>query len=330
MKLFAPLAIIFGLALLTVLVAYFGFASVLQALVSSRWGTAFVIVARAIALAAAGIGWWFLLMPLRRGPYVFAGLRFVREAINSLFPFVGVGGDIIGARLLAQFGIATNVAIASVLIDIFIQVVCLIVFVAAGIGIVLEIVGTHRLATVTFVMLAVAVPAVSGFFLALNFGAFEPVVRRLVSFGEKHNWAAFNHVADLGGRLQQIWQNHRGLSASFLVHLATVFFGAIEVWIALSFMNHPISAAQAIAIESLGQGSRAAAFVLPGGLGVQDGALIAASAIFGIPAEVALAMALIKRVPDLILGVPALFGWQALEGRHLFSRGHSSATKASP
>ena len=122
-------------------------------------------------------------------------------------------------------------------------------------------------------MLAVALPAVSGFFLALNFGAFEPFVRRLVAFGEKHDWAAFNHVADLGGRLQQIWRNHRGLSASFLVHLAAVFFGASEVWIALSFMGHPVSVAEAVAIESLGQGSRAAAFVLPGGLGVQDGAL---------------------------------------------------------
>ena len=54
------------------------------------------------ALAAAGVGWWLLLTPLRRGPYIFAGLRFVREAINSLFPFVGVGGDIIGARLLER------------------------------------------------------------------------------------------------------------------------------------------------------------------------------------------------------------------------------------
>ena len=41
-------------------------------------------------------------------------------------------------------------------------------------------------------------------------------------------------------------------------------------------MGHPVSVAEAVAIESLGQGSRAAAFVLPGGLGVQDGALIAA------------------------------------------------------
>ena len=111
------------------------------------------------------------------------------------------------------------------------------------------------------------------------------------------------------------------MSASFLIHVAGVFFGAIEVWIALGFMDHPVSAAQAVAIESLGQGSRAVAFVLPGGLGVQDGALIAACAIFGIPADAALAMALIKRVPDLVLGIPALVGWQALEGKRLLSHG---------
>jgi len=317
----APIAGLLGLALLTALTGYYGFASVIAAVVSSRWGSALVIVARAVALAGAGAGWWLLLTPSRRGPYVFIGLRFVREAINSLFPFAVVGGDVIGARLLAQFGIVTNLAIASVLIDIFIQVVCLLIFVLSGVGLVLELAGTHRLGAMPFVMLAVALPAVAGFFLALNFGAFDPIVRWLIEFGEKRRWNIFTHVADLGDRLQQIWRNHRGLSASFLVHLVAVFFGAIEVWIALAFMGYPVSAAAAIAIESLGQGSRAAVFVLPAGLGVQDGTLIAAAAIFGVPAEVALAMALLKRVPDLVLGIPSLLAWQALEGRQLLSKG---------
>ena len=321
MRYFAPIGAVAGLALLTALTAYYGLDLVLQAVVSSKWGTVLVILARAGALSINGAGWWLLISPLPRDGYVFIGVRFIRDAINTLFPFAVVGGDVIGARLLSQFGIPTNLAIASVLIDIFVQVVCLLVFVLSGVGIVLDISGAHQLSTMTFVMLAIALPAVGGFFLALNFGAFEPVIRWLVAFGERRQWPSFSHVIDLGDRLQQIWRNHRGLSASFFMHLAAVFLGASEVWIALYFMGHPVSIAQALAIESLGQGSRAAAFILPGGLGVQDGTLIAVCAIFGVPAEVALAMALIKRVPDLVLGIPSLLAWQVLEGRRFLSAG---------
>jgi putative membrane protein len=321
MKFLAVVAAFAGLALLTGLTAYYGFDAVLQALVSSRWGTALVVVARAAAIAGAGVGWWLLVTPMRRGPSVFVGLRFVREGINALFPVAGVGGDFIGARLLGQFGVAVNLAVASVLIDIFIQVACLLIYVPVGLGIVLDLVGSHRLTAATFVMLAIAVPAIAGFYLTLNFGAFEPVVRRLAAFGEKRQWPAFNHVVDLGARLQQIWKNRRGLAGSFIVHLAAVFLGAAEVWIALLFMGYPVSPAEAIAIESIGQGARAAAFILPAGVGVQDGTLIAASAIFGVPADVALAMALMKRVPDLVLGIPALLAWQALESRRFLSAG---------
>ena len=319
MRIFASIAAIIGLALLTGLTAYYGFASVIQAIASSGWGMVLVIIARAVAIAAAGVGWWFLITPAGCGPMVFAGLRFIREAINSLFPFAVVGGDVIGARLLTRFGVSGSLAIASVLIDLFVQVVCLLIFILAGLGILMTLAGTHQLAVVASVMLAIALPAVAGFFLALNFGAFEPLVRRLVEFGERRRWSAFTHVVDLGDRLQQIWRNHRGLSGSFLVHLVTVFLGASEVWIALAFMGHPVSLVEALAIESLGQGSRAAAFALPGGLGVQDGALIAACAVFGIPAEIALAMALVKRVAELVLGVPGLLAWQILEGRQMLS-----------
>jgi putative membrane protein len=323
MRFFAPIAGIFGLALLTGLVGYFGFASVMQAALNSHWATALVVLARAVALAGCGIGWWCLLMPKGPPAHVFIALRFIREAINGLFPFAVVGGDIIGARLLSHFGIPMSLAVASILIDIFVQVVSLLIYVGTGVAIVLDLPGPHRLSTITFVMMAIALPAVAGFFLALNFGAFDPVVRWLVAFGEKRRWSVFAHVVDLGDQLQSIWRNHRGLSASLFVHVVTVFFGAAEVWIAFYFMGHPVSVAAAIAIESIGQGGKAAAFMLPGGIGVQDGTLIAAAAIFGVPVEVALAMALIKRVPDLVLGIPSLLLWQTLEGRRLFARRRS-------
>ncbi|HXB00208.1 MAG TPA: lysylphosphatidylglycerol synthase domain-containing protein [Steroidobacteraceae bacterium] len=319
MKVLGSLAGLFGLALLTGLTAYYGFASVGQAVASAGWGAGFVVLVRAVTLAAAGIGWWLLLKPaVACAPLPFVGVRFIREAINSLFPVATVGGDIIGARLIFRLGvIGGSQALASVLIDIFVQAVCLLIFVLAGLGVLVAHADSNQLTAPVAVALLVATPAVAGFFLALNFGAFEPVMRRLVEFGERRRWAAFSHVAGLGGSLQQIWRNHRGLTASFLVHLAIFFVNATEVWIALAFMGYPVTYAAAVAIESLGQASRAAAFPLPGGLGVQDGTLIAACVVFGVPAEAALGLALVKRIPDLVLGVPSLMIWQAMEGRRL-------------
>jgi uncharacterized membrane protein YbhN (UPF0104 family) len=68
------------------------------------------------------------------------------------------------------------------------------------------------------------------------------------------------------------------------------------------------------------QAIRGAAFAIPGALGAQEGGLIALCAIFDIPAEAAIAMSLIKRVPDLVFGIPSLVNWQILEGQALRGR----------
>jgi glycosyltransferase 2 family protein len=167
-----------------------------------------------------------------------------------------IGGDVIGARLLARFGVIANLAVASVLIDIFVQLVCLFCFVLAGLGIVLSLVGQQQVSATAIGLLAIAVPAAAGFFLALNFSAFEPLVQWLVAFGEKREWSVFAHVVDLGARLlQQIWRNHRGLSESFVVHLAAVFFGAAEVWIALAFMGIPSASSRRWRSKAWGRGA---------------------------------------------------------------------------
>jgi uncharacterized membrane protein YbhN (UPF0104 family) len=62
---------------------------------------------------------------------------------------------------------------------------------------------------------------------------------------------------------------------------------------------------------------RGAAFIVPGAIGVQEGGFIALCAIFGIPAPTAIALSLVKRLPELLLGIPGLLIWQGLEGRHL-------------
>ena len=78
---------------------------------------------------------------------------------------------------------------------------------------------------------------------------------------------------------------------------------------------------EALAIESVGQAVRAAGFLIPGALGVQEAGFIAVCAVYGIPAAEALALSLVKRVPDLTIGLPFLFVWHAHETRALIRRG---------
>ena len=70
-----------------------------------------------------------------------------------------------------------------------------------------------------------------------------------------------------------------------------------------------------VAIESLLFAIRNAAFMVPSGLGVQEGAYALLGPLFGLPPEAALALSLLKRARDVAVGVPALISWQIVEGR---------------
>ena len=94
----------------------------------------------------------------------------------------------------------------------------------------------------------------------------------------------------------------------------------LEVLVALRLMGFPVSYGEALAIESVGQAVRAVGFLMPGALGVQEAGFIAVCAPYGIPAPEALALSLVKRVPDIALGLPFLFAWHAHETRALARR----------
>jgi uncharacterized membrane protein YbhN (UPF0104 family) len=63
-------------------------------------------------------------------------------------------------------------------------------------------------------------------------------------------------------------------------------------------------------IESLGQVVRSMGFLVPGALGVQEGGYVLVCGLFGIPPEQALALSLVRRLRDLLLGLPGLVAWR--------------------
>jgi uncharacterized membrane protein YbhN (UPF0104 family) len=101
--------------------------------------------------------------------------------------------------------------------------------------------------------------------------------------------------------------------------------GTGEIWLVMQSLGQPIGVADAYILESLGSGVRAATFMVPGALGALEGGYILFGAIFGLPADTALAISLSKRVRELAFGVPGLLLWQYVEGRYHLRRGEPRA-----
>ena len=96
--------------------------------------------------------------------------------------------------------------------------------------------------------------------------------------------------------------------------------GTGEVWLAMHFLGHPVTLLEALVLESLVGAVRAAAFAVPGGLGVQEGGFIVLGSLLGVDATAALSLSLVKRVRELAFGLPGLLVWQLKEGRRLLRK----------
>ncbi len=320
------LAGLLGLAVVTALIGYYGAGAVVTAMAAVGWGAIGVALIRAGETSGAGLAWW-LLLPGSHGPLARTCvlLRWLRESINCLLPVAQVGGDLIGARLLTFWGVPGGTAGASVVVDLFVQTVTQFVFTLVGLAVLIEIGGETAMVRWVALGLAVLGPALVGFFLAQRFGGFALLEKALLHLAKDPKWAALGGVASLNQRLQDIYRAPGRLSAALVLHLAIWFFGVLEIWTALRFMGHAVDYRTALVIESLGQAVRGAAFVVPGAIGVQEGGYVALCAVFGIPAPVGIALSLIKRLPEIALGIPGLFVWQGLEGRQLLRRRHDVA-----
>ena len=323
---FAALAAItIGIAIFVSVAAYSGLDDAMTAIRAAGWASAFVVADRGVAVATAGIGWMLLFPPGKRPSVgVSVLLRFIREGINQLLPVGQVGGDLIGARLATFWRIDGALAGAVTIADVAVQVATQIAFALLGVVILLVIEGDSQIARYALAGLAISAVGVGGFFAVQGRVGFR-IVAGLLARVTGRKVDADGLVERLWAQLGSIYASPWRIAASASVHFGGWIFGVLEVYVALNVMGYPIGFAEAVVIESLGQAVRGAAFAVPGGLGVQEGGFVALCAIFGVPPGAGLALSLLKRVPDLVLGIPFLAIWQVLEGRRALTRGDALA-----
>ena len=124
-------------------------------------------------------------------------------------------------------------------------------------------------------------------------------------------------AASLDHELRACLGRRSSVIAAGAWQFAALLSGAFEIWFALRLFGHPVSVATAVALESLNQATRHVAFFVPAGLGVQEAGLIVFGQLLGINGELALALSMVKRMREVLWGVPSLLSWQWFEGRQL-------------
>lgn len=289
-------------------------------------GLASVVVIRAAILGLCGLAWARLLDGLAEAPArAFLTLRWVRESINVLLPVASVGGDVIGGRLLTAWGVGGGLTAASIMVDLLLQAGTQAVFALMGVAVLSRMEGEDAASIAAWSerVLAVAALALGAFVVVQRLGVLGRVERGVVALVRRFPGAApvapgrsdASVTRGVQDALDVIWRRRGRLVEGGLVHLAAWVLGTAEIAVALWAMGYEVSLAGCLAIESLAQAIRSAAFPVPSGLGVQEGGFVVLGALFGVDPGAALALSLVKRVPDVVLGLPGLVAWQAAEAR---------------
>ncbi|MFN8545205.1 MAG: lysylphosphatidylglycerol synthase domain-containing protein [Candidatus Binatia bacterium] len=301
-----------GVALFTGLLAYHGLREVGAALATAGSGLIVVTLFHVVPMTIDALGWRRLL----RGRHCPDGrtillARWVGESVNGLLPVMQLGGNIAKARLLTRRGVPGPTAGASAVVDVTLVVLSQMLFTGIGFALLVLQWRGGRLALPVAAGTAVMGTLLAAFFAIQRHGLFGVLSRALARVARGSDLAALTSgAAALDAEVTALYEDGRAIAAAVLWHLASWIVGAGEVWLALAFLGHPVDLRTAVLVESLGQAVRASAFVVPGALGVQESGYLMLGRAIGVDPETAFALALAKRVRELLMGLPGLLAWQ--------------------
>lgn len=260
---------------------------------------------------------WYVLVPASchsRAP-VFIWARMVRDATSELLPFSHLGGILLGARAAMSHRVPQPVAIGSIVTDVTTEMLAQIAFTVAGVVILmtsmphdsltLSVAGTAAFGVVTIVLSCAAFVAFQRYGRALT----TKLISRLFP-------SAAPVTESIANCIEEIYRRPVSVGLSVVCHCGGWVASALSTWIALSLMGVHANVWPVLAIESLVCAVRSMAFLVPSGLGIQEVAYAGIAPLFGIGAEIGLAVSVLKRARDISIGLPILLLCQWTEGRN--------------
>jgi putative membrane protein len=305
-----------GLLVGTLLVGWYGAGRIASSLLSVG-PTGFALLwGWQLALTVVLGGAWYTIAPFQpeRRVAVFAWGRMVREAAANCLPFSQVGGIVLGARAIKLYGIPWRIGATSTLVDLVIEFLTEIVFGAFGLLVVLARSPQKQLTIpVALTLIAIAILVV---LWRMRRGAATVLAGLALRIGPWFGLSS-EEVTPLLDELSAMCRRTDRLAVAALIHLLGWVGKGTGLWICFRLLGADLDLVDALALEGLLHVALAAAFFVPGYVGVQEAAYATFGMIFGLPPEISLAVSLLRRSRDLALGIPILIGWQVIEMRRL-------------
>ena len=324
-RIWTIIAAIIGLALAVYLIVANNADQIAHAMLLVGWGLVPIALFHAVPLALSALSWRDLYPRTNTlGAGVMVLFRWIRESINGLLPVGGVGGDFVVVRLSYLEGVPGAPAAAAMVVDLTLGVITQLVFVMAGLALLVARSTAPTVLTIAWSVLAglaLMMVAVAIFLKLQHRGMFEVSAR--IAGGllrSKRVQELTGRAASVDAAVVAVYGDRPRLWRSGLFRLAGWMAGTGEIWLTLYFFGQPISLTDAFILESLSAGVRAIAFMIPGALGILEGSFVVFGPLFGLPPQTSLMISLAKRVRELSLGLPGLVVWQLVEGRMLLRR----------
>lgn len=332
-KILAYAAGLIGLTLAVILIVIAGSGDVLRVLESAGWGLFWLVPLHLAPVLLESAAWQSLLRARSRVKLPFAYVAWttaVREAVNNLLPVARVGGELIGVRLLRRRRIRAAVGAASLVVLLTLTALDLYLLTLAGLGLLLSNIPATQIAGPVAAGLLALLPAMLLLVIVQRYGKLFARLDRLIEIvtGGHKLLSRLVRPDKLDAEIRSFYGRFATLTAAAGWKLLSLAAEAAEVWVIMFLLHHPIAVWQAIVMETLSLAARAAAFVVPAGIGVQEGGFVLIGQLIGVPADFAIAVSLAKRFREIAFGLPSIASWQWVEGRHLHRLLHGGRRRA--
>lgn len=307
---FRPLHLVFllfGLGFLGAVLWRIDLIAVTRHVGAISWGIVAVLAVYLVAFLADTASWRSVVLRERLEGLNFHALwkiRMVGAALNRVTPVFGLAGEPVKAILLRKYhGMDYQEGVASLVVAKTANLIALVVFLAGGLGLALA---SERLPE-GYKWGAIAA------FGALSFGILVLfLVQRLKLSSAAVSWLAerdfgrplakvIQHIHALDNRLVESYtRDRRRFAIAVLLTLANWALGAVELWVTLWLVGHPISMVEAWYADAAVELVRAATFFIPASIGTQEAALVLVLGhITGQP-SLGLAVAVIRRFREVV------------------------------